>query len=1092
MVEPARKMRYRLGIDVGVASLGIAIVELGSPTSSTQGNFPTHIVGGSVRTWPIPEGAAERRQKRAMRRNIERRERRLDRLSDLLAENGLGYPRKGVPKELLDKSPIKFRAKGSREKIGLDEFSRALLHMARHRGSSAFRESDIKDEKEARQTAEAIRSLRKEMKSKNFATYGQFLRWREKKNLPIRINQTKAAGNKDEYAFYPSREILREEFEVIWNEQAKYYPAELTVTLKDKIKNELFFQRAITSPPPADCPYFSDEQRIARASRLFQIRRIYEEVNHLRFYKKNGEVIDYTLEQRDQIVARLMSGETLSFAEIKKTIGLDRRDKVSLESAKTRKGIDGYPFDAALGQEEVLGSIWLNANEAKQDEILRILATEHDDKLAIEKLSRLLGDDQDAAKRTLQVPLPKGWGHMGLSATVKILKELKREVIPARVAEDRAGLFHTSTPDGVIYDRLPYYGVVLRGHTVKPIWVSSYRRDTDHPPKTNSLEQESGRIPNPVVHLALNQIRQTVNAVIEKYGLPEGIHIELARDLNKSAEARDEIDKQNEINRKKNDTVRSILEGRNVTVNHINIQKYKLWQEQSGTCVYTGEPINLDRLYSDDVHIDHILPRSKTYLDSMANKVVCTRGANADKGNRTPYEAFSHDADTWASIMRRVKKLHDNKKWRFNADAMKNFEDDSESFRARYGTDNSYIARVARQYLSCLYGEPTKVIAVSSHIVGLLRGKWGLLKILGEKSTGKKARDDHRHHFIDALVTACATRGMVQKIQTEAARCERENLETFVQKIQPPFGESKEFFNSAREATLERVTLSRKPDHSNEGQLHEDILRGIVDGPDKSGKYTCRIQKKLSDCETLAKFDKSTFKATLPELPEIRTAKATLEELKNSIRNHIHTAKQELETEHAADVASGKKGKAISDHAIFSRAVNLHQIAGGRSTFTLYEKSKLVNIRRSKNGNRATGGYISGRNHRMDFYLDGKQKVKWQCISMLEANDPHFVPDAKRKGCEWLWSAHKEDVLLMDNPDNANERIRVIVAKFKNGYLGVIPESDARDSKERTLWEKGLQFYYKAGAQRIVLDALGDIVWYFPALPRSGKLEVAT
>lgn len=280
MVVATSGLRYRLGIDVGVASLGIAIVELGHSAKSTAHEFPIGIVGGSVRTWPLPEGAAERRQKRGMRRNIERRERRLDRLSELLAENGLGHPRKDVPKELLDKSPIKLRAKASREKVELDELSRALLHIARHRGSNAFRESDIKDAKEARQTAEAIKTLRQEMKTRGFSTYGQFLRWREKKNLPIRINQTKTAESKDGYAFYPSREILQEEFHTIWDKQVEYHPTVLTATLKDDVEDELFFQRAITSPPPGKCPYYLDENRIARASRLFQIRRIYEEVNH--------------------------------------------------------------------------------------------------------------------------------------------------------------------------------------------------------------------------------------------------------------------------------------------------------------------------------------------------------------------------------------------------------------------------------------------------------------------------------------------------------------------------------------------------------------------------------------------------------------------------------------------------------------------------------------------------------------------------------------------------------------------------------------------------------------------------------------------
>jgi hypothetical protein len=77
----------------------------------------------------------------------------------------------------------------------------------------------------------------------------------------------------------------------------------------------------------------------------------------------------------------------------------------------------------------------------------------------------------------------------------------------------------------------------------------------------------------------------------------------------------------------------------------------------------------------------------------------------------------------------------------------------------------------------------------------------------------------------------------------------------------------------------------------------------------------------------------------------------------------------------------------------------------------------------------------------------------------------------------------------MNNPDDPERRIRVMVAKFSDNQMGVVPEADARDSKERVMWEKGLSFFYKAGAQRIVTDALGSITWRFPALPRSGKTK---
>jgi len=1085
--------RYRLGIDVGVASLGIAIISLDEESglgSEGQGFYIEH---GTVRIYPLPLGASDRRVKRAMRRNIERKARRLDRLSDVLAEKGIGYLRKEATKDILNLSPIKLRAQASREKIPLNHFARALLHMAQHRGSSAIRESSIKDDNEARQTAEGIKTLRSEMSKRGFTTYGQYLRWREKANLPTRINPNndKMLTEKGNYVFYPSREILCEEFDIIWCKQAAFYPDKLTSELRMEVEDELFFQRAVTSPPPGKCPYTPSETRLAKASRLFQIRRIYEESNHLRFSGKNGEPIAYDINQRDLIVERLMSGEDLTFAEIKKALGLQRTDKISIEDSKARNGIAGYPFDRDLGTEDVLGARWHDANETTKDHILDIISTQHDDEKAIQSLAEILNGDREAAKQVLETSMPSGWGRMGQTATERILHELKKEVIPARIAEDRAGLVHVATPDGQIFNRLPYYGEILVGHTVPPMWVSDYRRDTDRPPHTDPNEEKFGRIPNPVVHLALNQIRQTINAVIDKYGLPETIHIELARDLNKSAEAREQIEKQNDRNKKDSDAAVEELRKHKISVNRANIQKYKLWKEQGGICVYTGDPISLKELYSGNIDVDHILPRSITFSDSMANKLVCFKRANAEKNNRAPYQAFAnrHGYD-WSAIMRKVEKLHDNKKWRFEATAMERFADESE-FRARYGTDNSYIARVARQYLSALYGDPSKVIAVSSHIVALLRAKWGLQDILGSKESGKKARDDHRHHFIDALVTACATRGMVQRIMTEAARCERKGLEAFVETIAPPFGTPREFVAAVKDAVETRVSLSRKPDHSPAGQLHEDSLRGIVDGPDKKGSYVCRVRKSLRDYSTLSALQKPAILSTLPDLDEINQARSNLENIKVSIAGYCAEATQQLVAEREADIASGKKGKTVSDQAVFARAVKLHKDAGGPASFTLYENKKLVNVRRAKGGTRVTGGYISGRNHRIEIYADSNGKIKWQCISMLEANDPKFVPEASKASNSLIWAAHKEDTLEINDPDApecADRRIRVVVVKFKDSKLGVVPVMDARAANDRKKWENGLSFFCQHGAQRIVTDPLGDIKWRFPMLPRTGKL----
>ncbi len=48
---------------------------------------------------------------------------------------------------------------------------------------------------------------------------------------------------------------------------------------------------------------------------------------------------------------------------------------------------------------------------------------------------------------------------------------------------------------------------------------------------TTSMSCGMGKIANPTVHVALNQIRVVVNAIVKKYGHPHDIVVEVARDL---------------------------------------------------------------------------------------------------------------------------------------------------------------------------------------------------------------------------------------------------------------------------------------------------------------------------------------------------------------------------------------------------------------------------------------------------------------------------------------------------------------------------------------------------------------------------------
>jgi CRISPR-associated endonuclease Csn1 len=61
-----------------------------------------------------------------------------------------------------------------------------------------------------------------------------------------------------------------------------------------------------------------------------------------------------------------------------------------------------------------------------------------------------------------------------------------------------------------------------------------------------------------------------------------------------------------------------------------------LYFTQLGRCMYTGEPIRLEQLDADTYDIDHILPQSIIKDDSLSNRVLVKREANAEKGDAYP------------------------------------------------------------------------------------------------------------------------------------------------------------------------------------------------------------------------------------------------------------------------------------------------------------------------------------------------------------------------------------------------------------------------------------------------------------------------
>jgi CRISPR-associated endonuclease Csn1 len=258
--------------------------------------------------------------------------------------------------------------------------------------------------------------------------------------------------------------------------------------------------------------------------------------------------------------------------------------------------------------------------------------------------------------------------------------------------------------------------------------------------------------------------------------------------------------------------------------------RYKLWLEQKYRSPYTGEMIPLGKLFTSAYQIEHIIPQSRYFDDSFSNKVICESVVNAKpyKDNQLGYEFIANNegkvVPELSTTHKTVKIFTLNEYETFikqhyakNGGKMKKLlmEDIPEAFIERQLNDSRYISKVVKGLLSNIVREENENEPISKHVIPctggvttILKHDWGLndvwnrivtprfermnaltnSNLFGEwtNKEGKrvfqtemplelqkgfnKKRIDHRHHALDALVIACATRSHVNYLNNESAK----------------------------------------------------------------------------------------------------------------------------------------------------------------------------------------------------------------------------------------------------------------------------------------------------------------------------------
>lgn len=255
------------------------------------------------------------------------------------------------------------------------------------------------------------------------------------------------------------------------------------------------------------------------------------------------------------------------------------------------------------------------------------------------------------------------------------------------------------------------------------------------------------------------------------------------------------------------------------------LNRYKLWLEQKYRSPYTGKAISLAKLFTPAYQIEHVIPQSRYFDDSFTNKVICEAEVNTLKSNLLGYEFIKkHGGEIiHCTTLGDVRIFSESEYKAFVTEHYANnkskkdkllMEDIPQEFLNRQMNDSRYISKVVKTLLSNIVrmadeSEATSksVIVCTGGVTDRLKKDWGLndvwnsivysrferlnrltgTEVFGhwENKEGKrvfqtsmplelqrgfrKKRIDHRHHAMDALVIACASRNIVNYLNNESA-----------------------------------------------------------------------------------------------------------------------------------------------------------------------------------------------------------------------------------------------------------------------------------------------------------------------------------
>lgn len=751
-----------LGLDIGIASVGVGILkkDTGEIIHANSRLFPAATADNNV----------ERRTSRQARRLNRRKKHRSVRLHDLFEDFGLLTD---FSKVSINLNPYQLRVQGLDNQLTNEELFIALKNIVKRRGISYLDDASEDGGTVSSDYGNAVEENRKllaeqtpgQIQLDRFEKYGQVrgdftvMENGEKRRL-INVFSTSAYRKEAERILRKQQEFNKkitddfiEDYLTILTGKRKYYHGpgnEKSRTDYGRFRTDGTTLDNIFGILIGKCTFYPDEYRASKASYTAQEFNLLNDLNNLTVPTETKKLSE---EQKKTIVEYAKTAKTLGASTLLKYIA-------KLIGASVDQ-IHGYRIDPDKKPEMHTFEVYrkmqsletIRVEELQRnviDELAHILTLNTEREGIEEAINAKLKDtfSQDQVLELVQFRknnsslFSKGWHNFSLKLMIELIPEL----------------YETSEEQMTILTRLG----------------KQKSKETSKRTKYIDEKELTEEIYNPVVAKSVRQAIKIINEATKKYGIFDNIVIEMARENNEEDAKKEYIKRQKANLDEKNAAMEKAAfqyNGKkelpdNIFHGHKELAtKIRLWHQQGEKCLYTGKNIPISDLIQNQYkyEIDHILPLSLSFDDSLSNKVLVLATANQEKGQRTPFQALDSMDDAWSyhefkSYVKDSKLLGNKKKEYLLTEEDISKIEVKQKFIERNLVDTRYSSRVVLNALQDFYKEhqfDTTISVVRGQFTSQLRRKWGL----------EKSRETYHHHAVDALIIAASSQLRLWKKQ---------------------------------------------------------------------------------------------------------------------------------------------------------------------------------------------------------------------------------------------------------------------------------------------------------------------------------------